>query len=46
MKEGKLRYTKNVKQFVKLVPVLSLFTEAFNAAIKEAEEKFKIEMPK
>jgi hypothetical protein len=46
MKEGKLRYAKNVEQFVKLVPVIPLMHEAFQTAIKEVEEKFNIEMPK
>ncbi len=46
MKEGKLRYTKNAEQFVKLVPIIPLLHEAFYDAIKEAEAKFNIEMPK
>jgi hypothetical protein len=46
MKEDKLRYPKNVEQFIKLLPVIPLLHEAFYAAIREAEEKFNIEMPK
>ena len=46
MKEGKLRYAKNVEQFVKLAPVVRIFHEAFCAAMEETEMKFNVEMPK
>ena len=41
-----IRFTRNAEHFGKLAEIIPLMREAFYVAIKDAEDKFNIEMPK
>ena len=46
LSKGTLRFPAKMDHFFKLSELMPLMREAFNAAIAEAEKKFKVEMPK